>query len=375
MSRFLQDLLTNQVGARAERVAICWKDERIPYGEFDRITNQLAQMLRIHGCRPGDRVVVMIPNSPNALFAVLGILKAGCVAVPVDVTMPAIRTAKILDDYRPSVVLAARAARSSLDELFATHVLGNHAFAGISIGTLEALPIEGKHFSTAFNGINVLRTNSEPLVCHATPNSPAIFFTCASEMASTVIDLGGSNNVEAVAHIANGYHPTSVTHAEVLNFVDELLVDSALFEFDRAAAWPLGSPVSFAMSFAAISAGAELHITPPEFLSNPRQLATFIRSHELTDWLTTFGTVAELIRHDAIQDGDFPSLKRLLWVGDRLPTAMLKELTTRLPLVQFARTTGTPIQKLTERTIERQLLQELESDSAVEPIREVVRVQ
>ena len=75
--------------ASSPNLAVCWKDERIPYAELDGLTNQLAQTLRAHGCQPGDRVAVLIPNSPNALFAVLGILKAGCVAVPLDLATPA----------------------------------------------------------------------------------------------------------------------------------------------------------------------------------------------------------------------------------------------------------------------------------------------
>ena len=164
MPRFLHDLLASQVIARQEHLAVCWKDERIPYAELDGLTNQLAQTLRAHGCHPGDRVSVLMPNSPNALFAILGILKAGCVAVPIDSTTPAIQLAEILGESRPSFVLAARAARPVLDELFATHLLGQ-ALATVSIGTLEAFPIEGEHFATVFSGIDVLHQPAEPLAC------------------------------------------------------------------------------------------------------------------------------------------------------------------------------------------------------------------
>jgi acyl-CoA synthetase (AMP-forming)/AMP-acid ligase II len=354
MLRFLHELVTSQSAARPDHWALCWKEERIPYGELDRLTNQLAQALRAHGGHSGDRVVVLIPNSANALFAVLGILKAGCIAVPIDITTPTKRLAEILIESQPSVILAARAARPVLDELLAAYFLGDHEFAAVSIGTLEALPIEGEHFATAFSGIDVLRQPSEPLACRMSDNSPALHFFTTSEVASGVTDSAGSPIYEATAFASMTRQPTIVTHAEVLAFLKNSHAVADLKEFDRVAGLPLQSPLSVAVAFSAFAAGAELHVVPPELLSRPRQLAAFVRTHDLTDWLTNHGLLSELVRSGAIRDGDFPSLRRLLWTGEVLTEETLRDLMQRLPLTQFARVTGSSNRKLVGQTIEIQ---------------------
>ncbi len=372
MPRFLHELLATHAVARPEHLAVCWKDERIPYAELDRLTNQLAQTLRAYGCHPGDRVSVLMPNSANALFAVLGILKAGCIAVPIDITTPTKQLAEILGESQPTVVLAARAARPALDELFAARILGNPTFAAVSIGTLEALPIEGEHFATAFSGIDVLHKPAEPLACRATPNSPALHFFRSGEVASDVCDLSASPIYEATAMTSVARTPTIISQAEVFAFLEGANAAGDLKEFDRVAVVPLLSPLPVAMAFATLAAGAELHIVPQELLARPRQLAGFVRSHELTDWLTNHGLLSELLHSDSISDGDFPSLKRLLWTGDALPAPMLQDLMLRLPLTQFARVVGSTNLKLSGQTVEIQTLPDAEFLPVSSAILEVV---
>lgn len=372
MPRFLHEILSPHVVARPEHLAVCWKDERIPYAELDRLTNQLAQTLWAQGCHPGDRVSVLVPNSPNALFAILGILKAGCVAVPIDITTPMKRLAEILGESQPSVILAARAARPVLDELFVGHCLGHQACAAVSIGTLEAFPIEGEHFATAFSGIDVLHMPAEPLACRATTNSPALHFFQSGEMASDVGDSSGSPVFAATAIKSGSRNPTVLSHAEVFAFLEGSHVAGDLTEFDRVVVAPLLSPLAVAVAFAALAAGAELHVVPQELLARPRQLAAFVRSHELTGWLTNHGLLSELVRSDSISDGDFPSLKRLLWTGDPLPAPVLRDLMRRLPLTQFARVTGSSSLKLSGQTVEIQHLPEAEFLPEPSTIQEVV---
>ena len=368
MIQFLHELLMTQATARPEHVAIVWKDERIPYGELDRLTNQVAQALRANGCCPGDRVSVLMPNSPNTLIAILGIVKAGGVAVPLDISASVNLLNDILSDVQPTVILASRSARPVLDELFAVHSLGSNLLSRVSVGTLEALPIEGDNFATAFSGLDVLHHSNEPLACKATTNSPALRFFGSSELASDVADIAGSPVYEALA-VSPGPRPaTSVSHAEVLAFLKSSLSVSGLHEHDRVAALPLLSPLSVAVVFAALGAGAELHVVPQELLARPQRLATFVSTHELTDWLTNHGLLAELARSESIKDGDFQSLKRLLWTGEPLPAAMLQDLMPRLPLTQFARVTQHAHSKLAALMVTLESL----SEAASQPVSRVV---
>jgi len=82
--RRLQDSVTRQAGSRSDAPAIVAGRERITYGELETESNRLARALGDAGCRPGDRVALLMPKSPMAIMAILGIYKADCVFVPLD---------------------------------------------------------------------------------------------------------------------------------------------------------------------------------------------------------------------------------------------------------------------------------------------------
>ncbi len=54
---------------------------QMTYRELDLATNRFARALRNLGLKPGDRVGIMLPNTPAYVIAFFGISKAGCVVV------------------------------------------------------------------------------------------------------------------------------------------------------------------------------------------------------------------------------------------------------------------------------------------------------
>ncbi|MEU6296880.1 class I adenylate-forming enzyme family protein [Streptomyces erythrochromogenes] len=71
--------------ARApERTALAYFDGRIGYAEADALSDSVAGHLAARGVRRGDRVAVMLQNTPHFVLAVLGAWKAGAVVVPLN---------------------------------------------------------------------------------------------------------------------------------------------------------------------------------------------------------------------------------------------------------------------------------------------------
>ena len=62
-------------------------DRVLSWREFDLGTNRVANGLNALGVQRGDRVVVLMHNSLEMLEAIWGILKAGGVAVPLNVSI------------------------------------------------------------------------------------------------------------------------------------------------------------------------------------------------------------------------------------------------------------------------------------------------
>jgi non-ribosomal peptide synthetase component F len=333
MPNLLHELVTQQGSVRPEAIAVRWKDDEIPYGEFDELTNQLAHTLRAHGCKFGDRVAVLIPPSANALIAAVGVLKAGCVVVPIDIETPASQVADWLHDCRPALILAARLAQSLLDQL------GIWDSACIPVGTLEALPLEGEGYVTKFTGLEILEAERQAPTCGATTHAPAWLFCQHGERACGVSDLSSQPVFKAL--ISKPHQPTVVSHADLLSFLQGR-ARVRLTDFDRVLGLPLQSPLAVSEAFAALAAGAELHVAPREVLSRPRALAAFVRTHEITEWLTNHGSLSEGLLSGDFREGELPALKHLLWTCEPLSRSVLRELQQHLPLTHFARIVNDP---------------------------------
>ncbi|MGP3923481.1 AMP-binding protein [Streptomyces sp. 8N616] len=82
--RPLTEYLAHWSGHCPDRVAINFYGRRIGYAELEDLTARFCGWLQRTGVRPGDRVGVLLPNCPQFVVAMLGILRAGAVHVPVN---------------------------------------------------------------------------------------------------------------------------------------------------------------------------------------------------------------------------------------------------------------------------------------------------
>ncbi len=76
------------------------------YREVNQRANRLAAFLRARGVGAEDFVAVCIERSPEAVLAVLGIVKTGAAFLPLDPRLPEARLLPMLHDARPKFVLA-----------------------------------------------------------------------------------------------------------------------------------------------------------------------------------------------------------------------------------------------------------------------------
>ncbi|WP_433873286.1 AMP-binding protein [Saccharopolyspora sp. CA-218241] len=78
------DHLRHWARERPAHPAIVYYGTEITYAELDEAVDRFAGWLLGVGVRPGDRVGVLLPNCPQFTVAMLGILRAGAVHVPVN---------------------------------------------------------------------------------------------------------------------------------------------------------------------------------------------------------------------------------------------------------------------------------------------------
>ncbi|WEH42628.1 AMP-binding protein [Streptomyces sp. AM 2-1-1] len=104
--------------ARApEETALAYFDGRLGYRETDELSDSVAGHLAARGLRHGDRVAIMLQNTPHFVLALLGAWKAGATVVPLNPMYKAGEVAHVLRDAGVSALFCSdRAWESYLRE-------------------------------------------------------------------------------------------------------------------------------------------------------------------------------------------------------------------------------------------------------------------
>jgi long-chain acyl-CoA synthetase len=105
--------------------------ERNTYAEARRMAESIGRWLNENAFRSGARIAILADNHPRWIAAYLGIIAAGCAAVPLDTTFHADQVAKLLKDSGSSLVFCdvkhLAVAQDAVAELQVQVVLTNSA--------------------------------------------------------------------------------------------------------------------------------------------------------------------------------------------------------------------------------------------------------
>ena len=89
------------------RTAVILGEERVTYGDLWDQARRYAAFFRRAGVRPGDRVAILILNSPDFPRAYYGALAAGAAVVPVHALLTAEEIAYVLSDSGAKVLVCS----------------------------------------------------------------------------------------------------------------------------------------------------------------------------------------------------------------------------------------------------------------------------
>jgi non-ribosomal peptide synthetase component F len=132
-----------------------------------------------------------------------------------------------------------------------------------------------------------------------------------------------------------------ITHRNVSSFVNWASRYFEISEGDQISGHP---PLHFDLStfdiFGSLSSGATLHLVPPQLNLMAAKMADWMRASQLTQWFSVPSILTYMAKFDVVKVNDFPTLKRLLWCGEVLPTPTLRYWMERLPHVTFTNLYG-----------------------------------
>jgi mycobactin peptide synthetase MbtF len=96
---------TEIAATRLGSVALSWSGGQYTYRELDEAADRVAAALAARGVRPETPVAINLSRGPEYVVAMLGVLKAGGVIVPVDPGMPSERIADIMHQTGATLVV------------------------------------------------------------------------------------------------------------------------------------------------------------------------------------------------------------------------------------------------------------------------------
>ncbi|MFY1679259.1 amino acid adenylation domain-containing protein [Streptomyces sp. WMMC905] len=126
-ARPVPGLVAEQAERRGDAVALEHAGGTLTYAALFEAARDTAGRLTGCGVAPGDVVAIALPRGPEAVVCLLGVLLAGAAYCPIDPAAPAERTARLLTDVAPALVLTTDAHATD----FGDHaVLLTHRYTG-----------------------------------------------------------------------------------------------------------------------------------------------------------------------------------------------------------------------------------------------------
>jgi aspartate racemase len=278
----VQELFEQQVESSPDAVALLFAAQRLTYRQLNTRANQLAHYLKGKGVVAETRVGICIERSPEMIVALLAILKAGGVYVPLDPAYPQARLRFMLEDAEVPLLLTRKALHESLD--------------GQSVQVICLEDIED----------DINREN---------PSNPESAST-ADSLAYVMYTSGSTGKPKGVA----------VTHRNIVRLVK----NTNYADFRCNEVFLQFSPISFDAStfeiWGSLLNGAQLALMPPGAASLD-ELASCLKRYKVTTLWLTAGLFHLMV--DTHLD-DLKGLKQLLAGGDVLSASHVKKASQAL---------------------------------------------
>jgi amino acid adenylation domain-containing protein len=283
-AELVPDLFAARAAAAPALTALVCGAETLSFGELAGRVDRLASWLIAAGAGPGDPVAVLLPRSADSVVAMLAVLAAGAMYVPVDLSYPAERVRFMLADTAPLAVITTAAAGRGLPDAEA-----------------RVLVLDSPQGQAELAGTAGRRGALSP-----------------SSAAYTIYTSGSTGRPKGV----------TVTHANLANmfaFLRGEVIEPAARQAGRRLRAALVAALSFDASWNMVLwlvAGHELHLLDDDVRRDAHALAGYVREHEV-DVLEVTPSYAERLVEEGLLDG--PARPSVLIVGGEAVGAGLWE--------------------------------------------------
>lgn len=306
MTLNIATLLRESAKAHPDKPALIFDGGMLTFGQVDALSDQLACGLRAKGFEPGDKIGLQLPNIPQFVTSYFGILKTGCVAVPMNVLLKAPEVAFQLGNSQAKGLITWAGIADEAEK--ATSAVGvKHLFVVNTPGTPTATVGEPIESILAAADLNV-----PPPMYQSDPGDTAV-----------VIYTSGTTGTPKGAEL---------THFQLLMNADTpgrlfgiMAQDVVLVALPLFHVFGLSSQLNICMRF-----GVTMSLVPR---FEPAKIIEVIRRDRITVIEGVPTMYIALLRHPGITADDVSSLRVAVSGGASLPAKILDEFEKKFGVI------------------------------------------
>ncbi len=101
----LKQMLEDTAQRYGGKTAIVSGERRVSYSELDESSNKIANALMKMGVNKGDRVIILLPDTPDSIINYFGVMKCGGVAVRLNPRSKVEEITPFINDCQPRVLI------------------------------------------------------------------------------------------------------------------------------------------------------------------------------------------------------------------------------------------------------------------------------
>src|SRR3990170_4597737 len=307
MNYLLWHYLAESCSRFTQRPAIVSRTTVMSYQELDDLSDRLARVLVAGGVTQLSRVAIYHPKSPKSIVAMLGVLKAGGVYVPIDPKAPPARASYILKDCSVTALIATQDTIDSLSDHLGT--LESLRLVVVTEGdpAVVPFPAEGHVWSWS----DVERAEAGAPTSAGVETDPAyILYTSGSTGKPKGVILSQRN---ARAFVNWAADTVGVMANDRLSNHAPLHFDLSVFDI-----------------YAAIRCGASVVLVPDQLAPFPFELSKWIESERITVWYSVPSALVRLLLAGGMDRFEYQGLRAVLYAGEPFPVKYLRELMTKM---------------------------------------------
>lgn len=110
----VNELINEQANKTPDKIAIRLSDKKYTYSEINKLSNKVANSLIKKGICKGSKILFMLPRDINLILAFIGIIKAGCIAIPLDTNYPKERIEYIQKNSQSDYIITNQDFKNNL---------------------------------------------------------------------------------------------------------------------------------------------------------------------------------------------------------------------------------------------------------------------